>query len=51
MGKVSKDFGAVVGEALKGDGFVVEVGLGVVGEFEDHLGWVEGMRVLGFDRS
>ncbi len=36
--EVPEDLWAVVGEALEGDGLVVEVGLGVVGQFEDHCG-------------
>ena len=36
--KVLEDFGTVTDEVLEGDGLVVKVGLGVVGEFEDHLG-------------
>lgn len=34
--EVPKDFGAVVVKALERDGLIVEVGLGVVWEFEDH---------------
>ena len=34
--EISEDFGTVTVEVLEWDGFVVEVSLGVVGEFEDH---------------
>ena len=37
--EVSEDFGAVIGEILEWEGLAIEVGLGVVAEFEDHGIW------------